>query len=57
MTTVSTPRSAIAASSACRSGASGVVSALGMSAPSMRMPIVPISPAVRPPARSPDSTR
>lgn len=34
-----------------------MVSALGTSAPSMRMPIVPISAAVRPAARSPDSTR
>lgn len=38
-------------------GASGVVSALGMSAPSMRIPMVPISPAVRPAARSADSMR
>ncbi len=56
MTTVSTPCSAIAASIACSAGASGVVSALGMSTPSMRMPMVPISPAVRPAARRPDST-
>ncbi len=35
---------AITASSACRSGASGVVSALGTSAPAIRMPTVPIRP-------------
>ncbi|CNW29960.1 Uncharacterised protein [Mycobacterium tuberculosis] len=57
MTTVSTPRSTIAASIACSVGASGVVSALGRSAPPTRMPMVPISPATRPAARNPASTR
>ncbi|CNZ09294.1 Uncharacterised protein [Mycobacterium tuberculosis] len=57
MTTVSTPRSTIAASIACSVGASGVVSALGRSAPPTRIPMVPISPATRPAARNPASTR
>ena len=41
---MSTPRSAITASRACRAGASGVVNALGTSAPAMRTPTVPIMP-------------
>jgi hypothetical protein len=57
ITTVSTCCSIIDASNACSAGASGVVSALGWSVPSMRMPTVPISPACRPAARSPASTR
>ena len=57
ITTVSTPCSTITASSACRSGASGVVSALGWSRPSIRMPTVPIRPATRSAARRPASTR
>ena len=57
ITTVSTPRSTITASSACSSGASGVVSALGSSRPSIRMPTVPISPATRSAERRPASTR
>ncbi len=51
-----TPDSRITAKSACRSGASGVVNALGSRAPSMRTPTVPSSPAVRPAASSPAST-
>jgi len=57
MTTVSTPRSAIAASSAWSAGAFRSGQRAGQVGTSMRMPMVPISPATRPPARSPDSTR
>jgi hypothetical protein len=52
-----TPSSAITANSACRSGASGVVSALGSTRPATRVPMVPTSPAVRPAAASPASIR
>ena len=57
MTAVSTPASAIAASSACTAGASGVVRELGTSDPAIRTPTVPIIPAVRPAARRPASIR
>ena len=52
-----TPSSSITANSACRSGASGVVNALGSVAPAIRMPTVPTSPVVRPAAASPASSR
>ena len=45
-----TPRSFIIANSACRSGASGVVSAVLISSASTRVPTVPIT-AARTPAR------
>ncbi len=52
-----TPRSAITANRACRSGASGVVSVLG----SWSVPILVCTPPIRPvwwpAARSPDSSR
>ena len=48
-----TPSSSITANSACRSGASGVVNALGRAAPAMRVPTVPTSPVVRPAAARP----
>ena len=57
ITTSATPRSRITANSACRSGASGVVNALGRDLPSMRMPTVPSIPVVRPAAARPASTR
>src|SRR5262249_26755808 len=50
-------RSAIAAKTAWSAGASGVVSTLGWSTPSTRMPTVPINPTLRPAARRPASTR
>lgn len=56
MTTVSTPRSTIAASKACRSGASGVVSELGATTPLMRVATVPMSPTDRPAANKAAST-
>ncbi|SIN59402.1 Uncharacterised protein [Mycobacteroides abscessus subsp. abscessus] len=57
MTTVSTPRWTISASSSCSAGASGVVRALGTSSPSIRTPTVPMRPTRLPAARSPASTR
>jgi hypothetical protein len=57
MTTAVTPRSAAAASMACRSVASGVVRTLSTTRSPSRVSTVPISPVVRPAARSPDSTR
>ena len=57
ITTSATPASRITANSACRSGASGVVNALGSGLPSMRMPTVPSIPVVRPAAARPASTR
>lgn len=57
ITAVSTDRSAITASSACSAGASGVVKALGTSAPAILTPTVPIIPGIRPAARRPDSIR
>ncbi len=58
-----TPASTITAKMACRSGASGVVNALGSrrrrawSGPSIRVPTVPSSPLVAPAAISPVSSR
>ena len=51
------PRSAITASSACRSGASGVVRPPGTGSSPMNAPTVPISPAARPAARRPARIR
>ncbi len=51
------PRSRMAASSACRSGASGVVRTLGSTSSPMRVSTVPSRPVERPAARSPASTR
>ena len=50
-----TSRSRITANSACRSGASGVVSAVFTSSPAMRVPTVPITPARIPARCSPPS--
>ena len=55
--TALTPRSTITANSACRSGASGVVSALGATSPSIRVCTVPISPVRDPSAASAASSR
>ncbi len=50
-----TPCSTMTANSACRSGASGVVSAVLTSCPAMRVPTVPITAALTPAAVSPPS--
>ena len=52
-----TPRSSITASSACRSGASGVVNPLTSRSPAIRVSTVPIRPVVSPAACRPASTR
>ena len=57
MATASVPRSRMTASSACRSGASGVVRALGSTSSPMRVSTVPSRPVERPAARSPASSR
>ncbi len=57
LTTVSMPRSRIAANSACNCGASGVVRALGTRCPPTRVSIVPTRPIVCPAAARPASTR
>ncbi len=57
MATACTPRSRITASSACRSGASGVVRTLGSASPATRVSMVPTSPVTRPAARRPASSR
>ena len=56
ITTLSTAPSRITARMAWRSVASGVVRAPWWATPATRTPTVPISPVVRPAARSPDST-
>ena len=53
MATACTPRSRITASSACRSGASGVVRTLGSASSATRVSMVPTSPVTRPAARRP----
>ena len=50
-----TSRSRITANSACRSGASGVVSAVLTSSPAIRVPTVPMTPARTPAPCSPPS--
>ena len=55
--TAVTPSSAIVATSRCRSGASGVVLGKGSGRPSIRTPVVPITPGVRPSARRIASSR
>ena len=57
MATISTPASRIVARSRCRSGASGVVRTSGTGCPSARAPVVPITPARNPAARTIPSTR
>ena len=52
-----TPRSAITANSACRSGASGVVSELASRSSPTRSSTPPIRPVRCPAVRSPDSIR
>ena len=52
-----TPCSTITASSACRSGASGVVNALASRSPATLVSTVPISPVIRSAARRPASSR
>ena len=52
-----TPCSTITANSACRSGASGVVSAVFTSRPAIRVPTVPITAACTPAASSAPSSR
>ena len=55
--TASTPRSRITASSACRSGASGVVRSLLRTSSPIRVSMVPMTPVRRPARRSPASSR
>ena len=55
--TVPTDASRMRASSACTSGASGVVSCNGSATPAMRTPVVPMMPAGSPAARAIASTR
>ncbi len=57
MATARTPASSIRASRRCRSGASGVVRSKGTGSPSIRTPVVPITPGARPAARNTDSSR
>ncbi len=57
MATASTLRSAIRASKRCRSGASGVVIGSVSGSPSIRTPVVPITPGTWPLRRSTDSSR
>ena len=52
-----TPRSAMTANSACRSGASGVVRELGSRSGPIRLSTPPIRPVRWPAWRSPDSSR
>ena len=52
-----TPRSAMVASSACRSVASGVVSSLAATSAPIRVSTPPISPVTCPARRSPASMR
>ena len=52
-----TPRSAMTANRACRSGASGVVSELGSRSRPILVSTPPIRPVWWPAARSPDSSR